>query len=96
MSINLPDFLDDVIDAGISVTISKDAIHGVCIDLNTHAKSEAIIFEECGKWLVTTRYEPPTPVNNIDDIKSIVADCMCGRNFINEAWRSFLGDMIGR
>jgi hypothetical protein len=89
--IEVPEFLEELVAAGIDITISRSIKHGVYFDLNLRAKSHMFLFKrETGQWFVAMRYDEEFPVNDIEDLKSLAVHGMHGRDLINYNWERFL------
>jgi hypothetical protein len=91
----VPDFLPELIDAGIGIGISKDPKLGFYFDLNLQAKSHMYLYLDfdTDTWRVAMRYDKDYAVDRedpISDLKSYAREGMCGRDYINDAWAEFL------
>jgi hypothetical protein len=89
----IPDFLNELVDAGIEITIRKDQRLGSYFDLNLQAKSHMFLYIKNNAWHVSMRYEGDYELDMddpIDDLKSYARSGMYGRDYINCAWAEFL------
>ena len=91
----VPDFLPELIEAGIGIVISKDPKLGFYFDLNLQAKSHMYLYLDfdTDTWRVAMRYDKDYAVDREDpigDLKSYAREGMCGRDYINDAWAEFL------
>lgn len=90
--LEIPEFLNDLINAGIEITILKNDSLGVHFDLNLRAKSHMYLFKRDDKWFVEMRYDEEFEVEDVDDLKRLAEHGKHGRDFINPAWAEFLLD----
>lgn len=91
--IELPDYIEDLVNAGIDVTIKKDFADGMLgFDLNSMAKSEMFLFNDPkdGQWKIRGRYNFEEPVEDLEDLMSIFRRFYEMRNFGNGNWLSLL------
>jgi hypothetical protein len=91
----VPDFLEELVDAGIEVTIRKNQDLGFHFDLNLQAKSHMYLYFEfdTDTWHVAMRYDKRYTIDKEDpigDLRSYAREGMCGRDYINAAWAEFL------
>ena len=88
-----PYFLNELVDAGIHVTISKDQKFGYYYDLNLEAKSHMYLYARGDTWRVAMRYDNDYELDledPIGDLKSYARSGMYGRDYIHCAWAEFL------
>lgn len=90
MKFNLPDFLKEAVDAGVKVTIERDAKYGVRFDMNLMAKSHMHLVQENGVWYAHMRYDEVHMVEDADDLKRLAKHGMHGRDFISADWAEFM------
>lgn len=88
--IEMPDFLEELVNAGISPTIHKNDKLGVYFDLNTMAKSEMHLYKKDNQWRVAMRYDEDHVVEDADDLKILGRHAMHGRDYINADWAEFI------
>lgn len=89
--LEVPKFLEELVDAGISVTISKNQKLGVYFDLNLMAKSHMYLFKRgLGQWYVDMRYDQQFPVDDVQDLKRLARHGMHNRDYINADWAVFI------
>lgn len=91
----VPDFLEELIDVGIKIDISKSQELGFYFDLNLQAKSHMYLYLDfqTGSWRVAMRYGKDYVLDREDpigDLKSYARDGMHGRDYIDDAWAEFL------
>lgn len=89
--ITFPDFMNDLVDAGIEITICKNKELGVYFDLNLRAKSWMYLYKLDDDWRVSMRYGEDWLITNIDDLKMYAKLGMHGREYIDQAWADFIG-----
>lgn len=90
MKFNLPDFLKEAVEAGVRVTIERDAKYGVRFDMNLMAKSHMHLVQENGVWYALMRYDEVHMVEDADDLKRLAKHGMHGRDFISADWAEFM------
>jgi hypothetical protein len=93
MSIVLPDFLEDLIKAGIQVTIEQSDKYadGYYFDLNLQSKSHMHLFRhEGGQWRVDMRYGEEYVIEEFSDLLYSAKKGMHGRDFIHYKWEQLL------
>jgi hypothetical protein len=89
--LEIPDFIEPLIRQGLEVTIKfKDDTF--MLDLDLRAKSHMHMYKAESGWRVAMRYDEDFPVNNADDLRSLVRHAMHGRDYINPQWLEFLND----
>ena len=90
--IKFPEFLEELLNAGIEVTIRKHHEYGVAYDLNVRAKSHMdLVWDPTEEsWAVLMRYNEKFLVDGIDDLKYRARYAMHGRSFIDSKWAEFL------
>lgn len=86
-----PEYVRDLVDAGIEVTLKKNDTLGYYLDLNLRAKSHMYLFDKDGKWYVAMRYDEVYEVEDLYDLKYQARRGMHGRDFIDYNWAKFLG-----
>lgn len=88
-----PDFLEELLEAGICVTLYKRDDYGFAFDLNLRAKSGMhLVWDEDAKsWAVLMRYDEKFLIDDVDDLKYYAKHGMHGRNFIDPYWADFIG-----
>jgi hypothetical protein len=90
MKFNLPDFLKEAVDAGVKVTMERDAKYGVRFDMNLMAKSHMHLVQENGVWYALMRYDEVHMVEDANDLKRLAKHGMHGREFISADWAEFM------
>ena len=90
MKFNLPDFLKEAVEAGVRVTIERDAKYGVRFDMNLMAKSHMHLVQENGVWYALMLYDEVHMVEDADDLKRLAKHGMHGRDFISADWAEFM------
>jgi hypothetical protein len=88
--IQIPDFVEELVLAGIQVTITKDSDQEIYFDLNLNAKSHMHLYKTADGYVVKMRYGEEYPVEDICDLKYHARQGMHGRDYINPAWGEFL------
>lgn len=88
--IQIPDFVEELVLAGIEVTISKDSNQEIYFDLNLNAKSHMHLYKTADGYMVKMRYGEEYTVEDINDLRYYARQGMHGRDFINPAWGEFL------
>ena len=81
--------IEEVLQHGISVTLSIDELGTIWYDMNTQMKSGmsiALIEDVCR---YKERYGEGT-INDLEDLLRIVRYCMIGRDFANSNWIDWL------
>lgn len=87
---NFPDFLKELVEAGIDITISKNDRLGFYFDLNLQAKSHMYLYADGDSWFVDMRYDEVFEVSDADDLKRLARHGMHGRDYVNSAWAEFM------
>ena len=89
--IEIPQFLEELVNAGIDITISRNGKLGIYFDLNLRAKSHMYLYKRgLGQWFVSMRYDEEFPVDDVEDLKRLAVHGMHGRDFIDSNWAEFL------
>lgn len=89
--ITFPDFMNDLLDAGIEINICKSKELGVYFDLNLKSKSWLYLYKLDDDWRVSMRYNEDWLITGIEDLKFYAKLGMHGRDYINPAWANFIG-----
>lgn len=87
--IEIPDFLEEIIDNGIQVLIYKNDGQ-IYFDLNLCAKSHMYLHKIDQDWFVEMRYNKRFKVATIDDLKKCARHGMHGREYIHSDWAKLL------
>lgn len=83
--------LEDLIEAGIDITIRKTEELGTYFDLNLMAKSHMYLYmNECSQWRVKMRYGEDLPVDTVEDLLTYAVEGMHHRSYINGNWDNLL------
>ena len=90
--ITIPAFVEDAIDNGIRVTIERDNVYGIRLDMNLMAKSHMHLvfkpqFDSCYALM---RYDEEHQITDVDELKWAARHGMHGRDFIDSAWAEYL------
>lgn len=88
--IEIPEFIEKAVEAGIDVTIQRHAWYGYHFDLNTMAKSHIHIVKERDKWYALMRYNEKHEVEDVADLKRLGRHAMHGNDYISSNWAEFL------
>lgn len=90
--IKMPEFLEELLDAGIRVEMYKHHEYGIAFDLNLRAKSGMdLVWDQIKEsWVILMRYDEQFLVDDIDDVKRCARHGMHGRGFIDSKWAEFL------
>jgi hypothetical protein len=88
--IQVPDFIEEVIQANVNVTIMRHALYGIAFDMNLMAKSHMHLVQEDGRWYALMRYDEKHEVEDVEDLKRLARHGMHGREFINMDWAEFI------
>lgn len=88
--IEMPDFLEELVNEGIRVTIEKSDRFGIHFDLHLDAKSHMYLFKSDGEWRVDMRYDEQHIVEDISDLCHYAKRGMHGRDFISYDWADLL------
>lgn len=84
---------------GVSVEMVLTEYDQVGYNVNTGAKSELVLVEDCEQnWLMCfKRYDKDSVVSLEDDLNTVVCNiarevksCMCGRDYVSEGWLSIM------
>lgn len=96
----VPPLIKDVLKHGIEITLLLDEHGDVMYDVSTHAKSHLYIkpaphdetlHESEIEFIGYGRYDKTYTIqNSIESLGFTVAECMCGRDFVNVAWAELL------
>lgn len=90
----LDDFYDlivNLLQEGLDINM-RYVDETIWYDLNTGMKSDLKITYIDGKFLYKGRYSEISGVfDDIDDLRSIGRECMCGRDYMSGCWADFLG-----
>lgn len=81
-----PDFITELLDAGIELTLYKDDKLGYALNLNLRAKSHMYLYSEDSKWFVDMRYDEKFEVNSLNDLLYCARHGMHGRDYVDEMW----------
>lgn len=95
-SIELPSFVQDIIDEGVEISIRRDDKYGYVFDLNTEAKSHMYLYKMGIEWCVSLRYNEDYVVNSFDEIVYYANYCKHGRDFINPMWQKIINKYRGK
>ena len=88
--IEIPDFIEQAIKGGISVTVQRHCWYGVHFNMNLQAKSHMHIVKDGNQWFAFMRYNEKHEVESIDDLKRLARHGMHGREYISSEWAEFL------
>ncbi len=88
--IEMPEFLEELVDANIDITIQKNEKLGLYFDLNLRAKSHMYLYKKDNQWRVAMRYDEDHVVEDADDLKILARHGMHGRDFIDSDWAEFI------
>lgn len=88
----IPDFIQTLVLNDIPVTMKRNNEVGFHFDLNIEAKSHLWVTYEYGTWYAHTRYKEPEEFDpeDMNNLYSIAAGCLCGRDFMNYKWVELL------
>jgi len=86
----IPDWIDDLVEANIPVTIEKSEKLGVYFNLNLEAKSHMYLYSKNGGWFVDMRYDTTIEIESFEDILYAAKTGMFYRDFINCHWAELL------
>lgn len=87
---NVPEYVERLVDAGIPVTIDKNDKLGVYFNLNLESKSHLYLFEREGEWFVDMRYGEERRIDDWTDVLFAAKGGMHGRDFIHYKWEELL------
>ena len=90
---NVPEYVERLVDAGIPVTIEKSDKLGVYFNLNLESKSHLYLFERDSQWFVDMRYNEERCIESWTDLLWAAKGGMHGRNFIHYKWEELLVKM---
>jgi hypothetical protein len=84
--------IDNLMDKNITISLLKeDGV--VWFDLHTGMKSHLHIAKgENGKHKYRARYGVAGEFETFDELARIAASCMCGRDYLSDAWELILID----
>ena len=91
--IEAPNYLKDIVEANIPVTIEKNETLGVIgFNLNSKAKSGMFLYQdpEDKNWYIAGRYNFKEQVENLDDVMNIFHDFYSMRDFGSQDWLNLL------
>ena len=85
---NIPDFVEELVQEGIEVTLMKDYDdNSIVMNLNSGAKSHMHLAEKDGQYYVKMRYNQKSEwVESVKDLCWIFLECYRMRDFGNCAW----------
>lgn len=89
--IEMPPFLEEMVDLGIRPTIEKHPDYGIGYNLNTMMKSHMFLYLKDGQWHVAMRYDEDHIVDDITDIAYYGRHAMHGRDYMSSDWINLLG-----
>jgi hypothetical protein len=87
---NVPEYVEILVDAGIPVTIDKSDKLGIYFNLNLESKSHLYLFERDGEWFADMRYDKQIKIESWNDLMWAAKDGMHGRDFIHYKWEELL------
>lgn len=87
---NILDYVERLVDAGIPVTIDKNDDLGIYFDLNLQSKSHMWLYETGGSWFVAMRYNEVVSIEDWSDLMWAAKGGMHGRDFIHYKWEELL------
>lgn len=87
---NVPEYVERLVDAGIPVTIDKNDKLGIYFNLNLESKSHLYLFEREGEWYADMRYGEEYHIESWEDLMRAAKGGMHGRDFIHYAWEALL------
>ena len=87
---NVPEYVEQLVDAGIPVTIDKSDKLGIYFNLNLESKSHLYLFERDGEWFADMRYDTQIKIESWNDLMWAAKDGMHGRDFIHYKWEELL------
>lgn len=82
--------LENLINAGGEISIKKDFLGDVFLDLNTGMKSHMYLYYEDGEWIARMRYDYSEPVQSWEEILDLAKECLHGRKYMHAAWKILL------
>ena len=87
MKTRLPPYIDELINAGITVTIHT-ALNGFYLDLNLMAKSHLHLTptDDPEVWVAHMRYDEQYIIHNFRELAAAAKHGMHGRSFIDSNW----------
>lgn len=88
--INIPPFMEEMVELGIRPTIEKHHVYGIGFDLNTMMKSHMFLYLKDGQWHVAMRYDEDYIVEDIEDIAQYGRHAKHGRDYMSSDWINIL------
>ena len=86
----VPEYVEQLVDAGIPVTIDKSDKLGIYFNLNLESKSHLYLFECDGEWFADMRYDTRIKIESWNDLMWAAKGGMHGRDFIHYKWEELL------
>ena len=86
----IPDWIDDLVDAGIPITIDRNDEIGIYFDLNLQSKSHMWLHQVGDNWFVDMRYNERILIEDWNDLVWAAKGGMHGRDFIHYKWEELL------
>jgi len=85
--IEIPEFLEEIVYAGIMVEMHHNNELGMYFDLNSQTKSHMWLYKDKdGEWYIDGRYNFVQQVGTIEDILEIFVNFYKMRDFGNYDW----------
>lgn len=88
--IELPEYIEELIEAGIHIEIYKHHKLGLILNLNLQSKSHLYLYKKDDKWLADMRYNNTHEIESFDDLLAAAKSGMHGRGYIHCAWADLL------
>lgn len=82
--------IDDLLDAGLEITLEKREDGHRWYNLNTMMKSHLEITLIDGECVWQGRYGETGTIYDISDVRRIGRYCMCERDYASGAWHEFM------
>lgn len=87
----LNDIISLVLDNGGNVELSKQD-GKIVYDLCTDMKSRLVVWPDGDVVQWEGRYERSGTIEDVEDLLRVAKDCMCGRDYLHQAWEKILVD----
>lgn len=88
--IQVPEYVEHLVEAGVEVTISKNDKLGLYFDLNLQSKSHMYLHQVGDDWFVSMRYDEKYQIEDWNDLMYAAKKGMHGRDFIHHKWAELL------
>ena len=87
---NVPEYVERLVNEGIPVTIDRNDKLGIYFDLHLESKSYMWLHQVGENWFVAMRYDENIYIEDWNDLLWAAKGGMHGRDFIHYKWEELL------